>query len=105
MNTVPLTTDSRQEFTSTLGEQAVNIVIWWQPLSAAWYLSLSAAGQSIALGRQIASWAKLVQSPEFNGDLMAAPNPGHEQDTIGRQAWGATHQLVYLTPAEAAGVP
>ena len=101
---IPLTASSRQKLTTRLSEQPVELTVWWQPLSAAWYLSLSLAGQPVANGRQLVPWSKLIRFPAFSGDLMVAANPGHEQDAIGREAWNNTHRLVYLTEAEAAAV-
>ena len=101
MLAIPLLNQPRQRFDVLLNGQQAGIEIWWQPLSAAWYLSLSVGGDPIAAGRQVAPWQPLVQSDGFNGDLMAVSNPGHETANPGRDAWGDdTHRLVYLTPAQ-----
>ena len=101
MQTIPLNTDPRQSMTVFLGVQTVELHVWWQPLSEAWYLSLrNDAGSPIALGRQIASRSMLIGSPYFGGDIVAAPLAREARTAIGRNAWEDTHRLVYLTPEE-----
>ena len=100
MQAIPLTTDARQRMRVTLGGQPVVLRAWWQPLSEAWYLSLHTRGEAaIALGRQVAASRRLVEAPGFSGELMAVPLE-HDPSPIGREAWGRTHGLVYMEPAE-----
>ena len=101
MQEIPLTTDARQSMTVSIGGRGVMLQVWWQPLTEAWYLSLETeAGIPIALGRQIASRSRLIGSPYFGGDIVAAPLAREARAAIGRNAWEDTHRLVYLTPEE-----
>ena len=101
MQQMPLTTDPRQSMMVSLGGQTVELRVWWQPLSEAWYLSLlTDAGIPIALGRQIASRSRLIGSPRFLGEIVAAPLGREAGSSAGRNAWEDTHKLLYLTPEE-----
>ena len=101
MQEIPLTLDSRQSMTVSLGGQGVMLQVWWQPLTEAWYLSLETdAGIPIALGRQIASRSRLIGSPRFLGEVVAVPLARENGSAVGRNAWEGTHRLLYLTPEE-----
>ena len=101
MQQIPLTTDPRQSMMVSLGGQTVELHVWWQPLSEAWYLSLlTDAGIPIALGRQIASRSRLIGTPRFLGEIVAAPLGREAGSRAGRNAWEDTHKLLYLTPEE-----
>ena len=101
MQTVPLSGDSRQSMTVRLGDQEVRLRAWWQPLTEAWYLSLeTSSGEELALGRQVASRRPLIKHPGFAGDLAALPLLRGDTTPLGMDAWGGTHQLVYLNPEE-----
>ncbi len=106
MEAIPLTTDPRQRMRVTLGAHPVVLRVWWQPLSEAWYVSLyTRAEEPLALGRQVATGQRLVEStPRFSGELVALPLE-RDASVIGREAWGRTHGLLYLdeTEAELAG--
>ena len=100
MQMVPLTTNARQRMRVTLGNQPVILRVWWQPLSEAWYLSLYTRGEDpIALGRQVTTARRLINAPDFPGDLVAIPLERYGAP-IGREAWGRTHGLAYLEPSE-----
>lgn len=105
MQAIPLSTDARQRMRVTLGGQQVVLHAWWQPLSEAWYLSLHTRGEEpIALGRQVATARRLVEAPSvFSGELVVVPLE-RDATSIGREAWGRTHGLVYLDAAEVAQV-
>ena len=99
-----MTTDARQRMRVTLGGQSVVLRAWWQPLSGAWYLSLHTRREEpIALGRQIAASRRLIEAPGFAGELVALPLD-QDAHSVGREAWGRTHGLVYVEPSEAAQV-
>ena len=102
MQLLPLSPDSRQSMTVRLGDQEVRLRAWWQPLTEAWYLSLeTAAGEELALGRQVSSRRPLINSPAFAGDITAVPLLRGDTSPLGAGCWGETHQMVYLTPEEA----
>ena len=101
MQQIPLTTDPRQSMMVSLGGQTVELRVWWQPLSEAWYLSLKTdAGIPIALGRQITSRSRLIGSPRFLGEIVAAPLGREAGSCAGRDAWEGTHRLLYLSADE-----
>ena len=106
MQTISLTQDARQTLRVTLGGQPTILRAWWQPLSTAWYLSLySRSQESIALGRQVSHGRPLLGVADgFAGELIAVPlRP--DAKSVGRDAWGQTHALVYLDSAETEVVP
>lgn len=73
---------------------------WWQPLSGAWYLSVhNRAEKPMALGRQISAQRRLIEASEFAGDLVVIPLV-EDSPSVGREAWGETHALVYFDPSE-----
>ena len=97
-----MTVTPRQTFSITLAGQVVTITAWWQPLSELWYLSVEAvAGASIAAGRQIAPFTRLIRSEAFQGEIVAIPRNANNTAAVGRTAWDDTHDLVYLTAEEA----
>ena len=103
MDLIPLIDAPRQTLTIVLGGQSLHLEVWWQPLSASWYLSVAdLADAPIALGRQIAPLVRLVRSTAFAGEIVAIPRRAEEQGGIGRQGWQATHDLTYFTAAETA---
>ena len=104
MQTIPLTQDAGQTLRVNLGGQPVILRLWWQPLSAAWYLSVRSQ-EPIALGRQVTHGRRLIGAANgFTGELMTVPlRP--DADTVGRDAWGRTHALVYLDGQETAATP
>ena len=106
MQTIPLTQDAGQTLRVTLGGQPVVLRAWWQPLSEAWYLSVRSRSEDpIALGRQVTHGRRLIGAANgFSGELIAVPlRP--DGDTVGRDAWGQTHALVYLDGDETAVTP
>ena len=103
MQLIPLTNDPRQFLTVALDRQTVDVHVYWQPLSKAWYVQLNArAGEVLAAGRQMAPNQRLLGRVQgFAGELAAVPI-GIDKENLGRHPWGETHRLVYLTAAEAA---
>ena len=100
---IPLTSDSRQELDMTLNGRNVSMAAWWQKLSEAWYFSLSVAGESVAVARQIASSRRMLTGAESRilaGNLMAIPREGARLAELGVEAWETTHRLIYLPAAE-----
>ena len=104
MQIIPLTNIARQKMITILGEQQVSLQIWWQPLSEAWYLSLEAQTQlPIALGRQVSTHRRLLgerRGGGFKGEIAVVPRGGENTEALGREPWGATHDMVYLTEAD-----
>lgn len=91
---IPLTQGARQDFTVTLGDQLVNIRVWWSPLSESWFLDLYTGDRTpILLGTRLVSGRRLLtgHNTNFIGDLFVdgEGNPG-------RNAWGTTHRLFYF---------
>ena len=103
MDLIPLIDAPRQTLTITLGGQSLHLVVWWQPLSSRWYLSVAdLADAPIALGRQVAPLVRLVRSPAFAGEIVAIPRRVDDQSDIGRRGWQNTHDLTYFNAAETA---
>ena len=105
MDLIPLIDAPRQTLTIVLGGQSLHLTVWWQPLSAKWYLSVADLEDApIASGRQMAPLVRLVRSTSFQGEIVAIPHRAENQGDIGRQGWQATHDLTYFTAAETARV-
>ena len=95
---------SRQALTVTLGADTYTIYLWWSPLSESWFLSLrTTAGVSIAEGRQIAPYVRLVRERAFPGDLAVIGLSLDEASELNRQMW-QRYQLVSLSAAEASSL-
>ena len=98
---LPATNDPRQTMTVNLDGQNVDVSLWWQPLSSAWYVSVDTrAGVAITRGRQIASGVRLIRSAAFAGELVAVPAALEGADDLGERPWGSSHQLAWLSPSE-----
>lgn len=97
MNTIPVTNDASQTFRVVLGGQEVRLSFQWSRVASAWYVSID----GIISGARIQSGFPIIYNlrTSFVGDLIALPiitpatNPG-------RDAWGDTHTMAYLTPTE-----
>lgn len=99
MQTIPVTNDARQTFTTVLDGQEVRILLWY---ADAWYISLSyVGGVDIVNGARLNCSTPLMQSilTPFIGDIIPVPSAS-ETSVLGRNAWGTTHILSYLTPQE-----
>lgn len=105
MQRIPLIDSPRQTMQIPLGGDTMRVVVWWSPLSAHWYLSIATdAGADIALGRQITPSQRLIRDVSYEWDIVAIPRADDIVSDIGRQGWGVTHDLYYLTGAEVASV-
>ncbi len=100
---VPLTDDARQTFRTSLGAQSVRLTLWWQPFDRAWYLSASFLD-----GTNIINGVRLVEKGRPLDDVLTTFEGAFFIEGIGepgRNAWTATHNLIYLTAAERADLP
>ena len=105
MQSVLLTTAPRQTFDTVLDGQTVTMTVWWQPLDGSWYLSVTdATGAKVASGRRMAVGVRLIRAAGFTGDLAVASNQAGNTDEVGREGWGDSHTLFYLTAAETSQV-
>ena len=105
MEVLPVTNGPRQSLTVMLAGQSVDLSLWYQPLSAAWYVSLATrGGSSIARGRQVAPSVRLIRSRAFAGEIVAVPIALDDTSDLGNAPWETTHQLAYLTAAEVAAL-
>ena len=92
---IPLSNDARQTLSTALDGQMVDIDVWWQPSDENWYISLLFQNESTAIvaGRRMQPGVDVLAgvASHFNGTLT----PLGITETIGRNAWGMTHELIY----------
>ena len=102
MQFVPLVTADRQTLRTALGGQTVDLTVWYQPLSRAWYLTLVRDAAALAVGRQLAPWIRVLRvDPRLlDGDLIVISQVGQESSPLGEDAWTDSHGLFYFTQFE-----
>ena len=97
---IALTADARQTFRTMVGAQGVRVTAWWQPLDEAWYLSLAWLDRRpIVTGVRLTEGGRPLRGfvTDFVGQVHVSGN-----GEPGREAWGSTHRLLWLTDEEAA---
>ena len=101
MQLVPLTTDPRQRFSTLLGNQRVEVFVWWNVLSESWFLTLDHGDTRVATSRQLTPWKRIIRpTPDLAGDLIVLAATGHDDAPLGREAWSTSHALWYMTADE-----
>ena len=106
MQEVPLTNDADQQFTTILGGQSVRIRATWQDIGESWFLSVFNDDEApLFTGTRIKSGIPIINFKlvDFVGDFVAIVLDVGTLEP-GRNAWGRTHGLYYLTGDEAEGV-
>ncbi len=94
----------RQTMNPQLGANRYHLQLSWLPSSSSWQLSVyDSRDAAVVLGRQIVSRNRIVKSPAFPGDLVAAPKSGNRDAVLDRNGW-QTHDLVYLSPEDVQAV-
>ena len=77
-----------QRFRVRLGSEQVEIELHWSALNSLWYISVGG----------VVSWRAVVPEEPLalvaGGVLVALPERG-ASDTIGRNAWGTSHELFW----------
>ena len=98
---IPLLPSPNQSFDVVLGTQTAGLRVYWLPLGQSWFLDVhDFNGNAIATGRRMAVNVRLVQTSGFDGDLaVIATHDGNVQE-VGREGWGDTHNLYWLTETE-----
>ena len=102
MQRIPATNDASQTFQTVLNDQTVTIKLDYLPNTGCWLMTLTAAdGTEYVNGARIQSGVPLLYtlSTAFEGDIIPIPLTKPAR-TMGRNPWGNTHQLSYLTPDE-----
>lgn len=92
---VPVSNDARQTISTALDGQMVDMDIWWQPSDEHWYISVLFQNENTAIiaGRRMLHEIDVLAgvASRFSGTLT----PLGTVETIGRNAWGNTHELIY----------
>ena len=91
---LPVTTDVRQFFMTSLGGQLVRIDVWWQPSDENWYLSLAwQSGRRIVSGRRLVTDVDVLVGivSDFSGALVVYGLT----ERIGRDSWLTSHELIF----------
>ena len=99
MQTIELTNEVSQIREMNLSGIPAVLHVLWVPLAGSWVISFSDAGVNIIASRAIRSFKPLLPL-WYDGQLMAMPVSGNPADRVGRNAWGNTHQLFWLTGEE-----
>ena len=103
MQKIPVTNDADQIFTTTLDGQVVRIRIVWQDQGGSWFISLLTTTEiPIISFTRVRSNITVINFKlvNFNGDFVAVPLDVTALEP-GRNAWGITHELYFLTAGEA----
>ncbi len=102
MQSINVSNDASQRMRTILGGQNVRLKIKWVEAGELWEIELSEQdGTPIASGLRLQSGYPVMRSilTDFVGDIVAIPLATPETD-LGRNAWGQTHKLVYVTDLE-----
>lgn len=104
MQTIPLTNDFAQKFTTILGGVSIDIRVWFQDIGEGWFISAEfTGGDGIVNGHRINTGSPITASylAEFIGEIICLPTTENTAEPLKDQPWGNTHRLVYLTEDEA----
>ena len=92
---VPVSNDARQTISTALDGQMVDMDIWWQPSDEHWYATVlfQNENEAIIAGRRMLHGIDVFAgvASRFRGTLT----PLGTTETIGRNPWGTTHELIY----------
>ena len=102
MQVVPITNDARQTFTTIVNGQLLKVTAWYQTVGAGWFVTLEMPDSEVLVqGARLNSQTPVLYGlvNGFNGDLVPTPIKSPYEE-IPRQAWGITHQLLYITGSE-----
>ena len=102
MQFLPINNESNQIFNTVLNGAELKFNFWYQDIGAAWYVSVFYPDETPILeAARINSESPIFATTltEFGGDIVPFPLAA-EGVEIGRNAWGVTHDLLYLTDAE-----
>jgi len=102
MDTIPVSNEFNQSFKTVLNGQAVKFTIWYQDIGAGWHCTMEFQdGTGIISGARLNSGSPMLFNTvsDFEGDIVPVPTiaPYYE---LGRQPWGETHILTFLTAEE-----
>lgn len=103
MQTLSLTNDYTQKFSTVLNNQQVDIRIWYQDISDGWYFSMSfTGGANIVSGFRINTGSPILTSifTSFTGNIICVSSADKYGEPGKIDPWGETHNLVYLTSEE-----
>ena len=104
MQGIPVTNDARQTFLTVLNDITVRLTIWYQSVGGSWFLRLETPeGRVITTGAKLnpgrSALAGIID--DFVGEIVVVPTESPVSD-LGRNPWGTSHILVFMSPAEAA---
>jgi len=107
MLTIPLSRSPKQAMTTTLGGRSFRLRVRWSTVMEAWYLDVQRPDGTALLSGQrlVVSWPIFVGSPDAGGFeegsfLMALDQSGQNLEA-GRDSWGVTHHLAWMTRDDA----
>ena len=107
MLTIPLSGSAKQAMTTTLGGRSFRLLVRWSTVMQAWYLDVHKPDGTALLSGQrlVVSWPIRVGSPDAGGleagsFLMVLDQSGQNLEA-GRDSWGVTHHLVWMTRGDA----
>lgn len=104
MQTIPLTNDFNQKFTTILGGISVDIRLWYQDIGGSWFVSIEfTGGAGIVAGHRINTGSPITASylSGFVGEIICLPTAENNTEPGKDSPWGNTHRLIYITESEA----
>ena len=102
MQLIPITNTFNQSFKTSLNGQAVKFTIWYQDIGEGWFCTLEFQdGRGIISGARLNSGAPMLFNTvsDFLGEVVPVSTIATYYE-LGRQPWGNTHILAYLSPEE-----
>lgn len=98
MGRIAVTNDPNQRILSQIEGVITTIHLRWDDLSGYWYLGVEQGARQVIAGRRITPGLRLLP-PAFGWQLVAAPLTDAVV-SVGRNAWGQTHALLYVGGGE-----
>ena len=100
IRSLAVTNDPNQRLLTQIGSIIIAIDLRWDDLSGYWYLGAEQNGRPLIAGRRVTPGLRLL--PPLTGWQLVAAPLSDELVSVGRNAWGQTHVLLYV--GDGAGV-
>ena len=100
IRSLAVTNDPNQRLLTQIGSIIIAIDLRWDDLSGYWYLGAEQNGRPLIAGRRVTPGLRLL--PPLTGWQLVAAPLSDKLVSVGRNAWGQTHVLLYV--GDGAGV-
>jgi len=103
MQQILVSNDARQTFLTTLEGVSLRLNVWYQSVGEAWFIDvIQPDGTPITQGAKLNSGRSPLSGiiSQLSGAIVPVPIELPIKD-LGRNPWGSTHNLIYMTRDEA----